>query len=157
LRTNPKKDGIQIVDPTGLPRGIFLVSRPATAKPAYHHFAVYLCGEWDINVAQDGCYYPVVAELNSMGVQMNWYEGDLWTAHGQVAPEEELRALWRLEMACAKDPDYALLVRNCEQFARWVTTGTWESKQVQTAGFLAIVAAFGILVAHSEMQGRRTG
>jgi hypothetical protein len=145
------------VDPTDIPQGIYLVSRPAVAKPACRHFAVFLWGEWEMNLAQNGCYYPIVAELNSTGIQVDWHEGGFWTVHFQVAPEEELQVLWRLERTCAADPDYALWDRNCEQFARWITTGVWESKQLQTVGVLAAVAAFGFLATRTETRGRRIG
>jgi hypothetical protein len=36
---------------------------------------------------------------------------------------------------------YSLIVRNCEHFASWAATGTWESEQVQTAVAVAGLAS----------------
>lgn len=40
---------------------------------------------------------------------------------------------------------FNVLSANCEHFATWCATGRWESKQVQVAGALALVAAIALI------------
>jgi hypothetical protein len=137
--------------------GIYLVSRPMQGKTGGEHFAVVIYGQGPLNRHENGNCYPIVAEMIPTGLSVRWYEGGWWTIHGRVLPSEEPAALARLAMAREDNPDYALLVRNCEQFARWVTTGFWESKQLQTVGVVAAVAAFGIFLSRSDEQQRDAG
>ncbi len=139
------------------PHGIYLVSRPMEGKTGGLHFAVIFYGQLPLNLHEDGNCYPVVAELSPPGISVKYFEGGWWTIHHQVAEVDEAAAVARLDQACSSNPDYALLMRNCEQFARWVTTGVWESKQLQTVGVIAAAATICFMAASSDTRTRRAG
>lgn len=63
--------------------------------------------------------------------------------------EDESAALKRLRIALT-DAAYAVLRHNCERFARFITFGVWESKQLRGAFGLAGLAVVAIATFHDE-------
>lgn len=72
-----------------------------------------------------------------------------WSIEGKVIRQHLREAVERVKTAL-KTPSYDLFGHNCEHFARFITTGTKESKQLQKTIFTATVAAvgLGLLICH---------
>ena len=60
-----------------------------------------------------------------------------WEMQGKVDPSMEKSAISRIKEAL-KNPGYDLFGHNCEHFARFVTTGVKESKQIQSVAWSCI-------------------
>ncbi len=60
-----------------------------------------------------------------------------WEMEGRVEPTIEMSAVSRIKEAL-KSPGYDLFGHNCEHFARFVTTGVKESKQIQTVAWSCV-------------------
>ncbi|HXG43406.1 MAG TPA: hypothetical protein VNJ71_01475 [Gemmatimonadales bacterium] len=81
---------------------------------------------------------PVVIHQTPPAIRVDWLEGTgVWLVLGKVL--DEPGAIARIQ-ASLQHRTYDLFGHNCEHFARFVTTGTRESHQLQ-----AVVAFAGIL------------
>jgi len=118
--------------------GIYLLRRPAAAKPL-DHYAVLDVGNRIGFINADGTQ-PVVVHQMPPRIRFDWLQDTgTWEVLGIVLDEED--AIRRLHLAL-QSPDYALFRHNCEHFARYVTTGRFESKQLQAT---AVIAGLAIL------------
>lgn len=66
-----------------------------------------------------------------------------WEIVGRVRDDQINNAIQRIHEAL-RNPKYDLFGNNCEHFARYVTTGVKESKQLQ--GAVAIAALGALLI-----------
>lgn len=131
-----------------LPDGLFLLKRPSPGKGVDHYGVLDVGNRFGLD-GVDGTE-PVVAHQTPPAVTFNWFQDTgIWYVIGQVT--DEAAAFARFEMALST-PGYDLFGHNGEHFARFVTTGVWESKQLQAAG---LVAGLAILTAASWSRERR--
>lgn len=113
--------------------GVFLLKRPGKGG---EHYGVGVSG-W--RSGRFGSFSAVAVQLFPRGVAVTpWDES--WGPALQAAVDAEA-ALQRLERATVNTYDF--VTQNCEHFARYVVTGTRESRQIQ--GGLAL-AALGALI-----------
>jgi hypothetical protein len=128
--------------------GLFLLRRPSPEKGVDHYGVLDVGNRFGLGGA-DGVQ-PVVAHQTPPSVTFDWFQDTgTWYVIGQVTDEEA--AITRLNIALST-PGYDLFGHNCEHFARFVTTGVWESKQLQAAG---LVAGLAVLTAASWNRERR--
>ena len=129
----------------GYPDGIYLLRRPASTKPL-DHYAVLDVGNRLGFINSDG-RQPVVLHQTPPRIRFDWLQDTgAWEVIGHVLDEED--AIHRLHYAL-QSPDYALFRNNCEHFARFVATGSHESKQIQASVVMAGLAML-IYSARSE-------
>jgi hypothetical protein len=117
--------------------GVFLLKRWSREK-GVDHYAVGLAGNaaWRAGFTQ-----PTTVQLLPTGIWVEaWTERDRWEVLIQASDEQAAigRLIARLEAT------YALLSSNCEHFAREVVTGVRESRQVQGAVLIGVLAAIVI-------------
>lgn len=118
------------------PNGLYLLRRPAATKPL-DHYAVLDVGNRLGFINADG-RQPVVVHQTPPQIRFDWLQDTgIWEVLGLVLDEED--AIFRLHCAL-QSPDYALFRNNCEHFARFVTTGRHESKQIQATALMAGLA-----------------
>jgi hypothetical protein len=117
--------------------GLYLLKRRSQAKP-FDHYAVLDVGNRFGLILTDRSQ-PVVVHQTPPGITTNWLRdtGD-WQVVGKAVYETQ--CIERLRIAL-RNPSYDFFAHNCEQFARFVTTGTHESTQLRTAAVIAGIAA----------------
>lgn len=117
--------------------GVFLLKRWSPEK-GLDHYAVGLSASaaWRAGFRQATAIQLVPTGLRSAV----WTEGDRWEVLAQAVNEQA--ALGRL--AALLEGRYALMSSNCEHFARDVVTGVRESRQVQGAVLVGVLAAIVI-------------
>ena len=123
--------------------GLYLLKQRSRFKIA-DHYGVLDVGN-RLNIWLHGANHPVVVHQLPPAIALSWLQdtGD-WEVIGQVSNEAE--ALIRMRAALT-NPKYDLFGNNCEHFARFVTTGRFESTQLRTA---AVIAGLAALVYASE-------
>jgi len=117
--------------------GVFLLKRWSPEK-GVDHYSVGLAGS---AACRAGFRQATVMQLGPTGTRSAvWTEGDRWEVLAQAGNERA--ALGRL--AAQLEGRYALMSSNCEHFAREVVTGVRESRQVQGAVLVGVLAAIVI-------------
>lgn len=131
----------------GYPDGLYLTKQKSQIKPdLIDHYGVIDIGNI-LNHPQGNPDMPIVIHQALPSIRIDWLMNTgTWQIMGRVRDEELANAQERIQKAI-EDPDYDLFGNNCEQFARYVTTGKKESKQLQTAAGIAVaLTALVILV-----------
>lgn len=134
----------------GYSDGIYLAAQPSR-KGGFAHFLVLDIGNRLEVPGADGMN-PVIVHQTPPGIQAELFQGEgVWLL---AKATDDAAALQRYRAACTV-PAYHFLRHNCEHFARFVVTGTWESKQLQGIGWLAGITALVIVAASNEAPPRR--
>lgn len=84
----------------------------------------------------------IIIHKTDKGIFPVWADisGEWYFVNGGAVPLNHInQATNRINISLAT-PDYHLIFSNCEHFARFVTEGIAQSKQVQTVGVLAVSA-----------------
>ena len=123
------------------PDGLYLVRQPSCQKSGIYHYAVLDVGN-QLRLNRVDLAEPVLIHQTPPNIRATRFRGTgLWEVL-DVARDDQ--GLARFQQA-VQDPTYAFLWHNCEQFARFVVTGVFESKQLQAA--VTIVAFSALLIA----------
>lgn len=126
--------------------GLYLIHKPSTEK-VVDHYGVLDIGNRISHPRVDG-FNPVVIHKGRNGNRIDWFQDmGTWTVIGKV--NDEVGAISRLKEAL-KDPSYDLFGNNCEHFARFITTGKRESKQIQAAVVITGLAVLTTLAIKSS-------
>jgi hypothetical protein len=123
--------------------GLYLAKRPVFGSKVADHYGVIDIGN-RLRYALPPALAttPVVIHQAADGLKAESLTGE-WHVESRIA--DEAGAIRRIETAMAT-PNYDLFGNNCEHFARFVASGTKESKQLQVVVLLgaAAVAMWGI-------------
>jgi hypothetical protein len=123
-----------------LSSGFYLIRQPSSFGVVYHYGILDVGNRLQRDDA--GQAPPVVIHQIPPAISIDPLEHTgAWELLFKVPDDVEARA--RMQVAFT-NPNYNLLGNNCEQFARYVATGTFESKQLQVA---TLIAAVGLLCA----------
>lgn len=96
-----------------------------------------------LNHPQGNSDMPIVIHQAIPSIRVDWLSNTgSWELMGKVNDDQLINAKKRIHEALKK-PEYDLFGNNCEHFARYVTTGIKESKQLQSA--VAVIALGAIL------------
>ncbi len=129
----------------GFPDGLYLLRRPS--DKGIHHYGVLDIGN-RLQLTGVSVEHPVVAHQTPPSIRFDWFQNTgAWESLGRVV--EEPAALERLRLALF-NPRYDLFGNNCEQFARFVTTGRRECTQLQAVIVVVGLAALVVVVARAE-------
>lgn len=131
----------------GFEDGLYLAKQKSQIKPELiNHYGVIDIGNI-LNHPQARPDMPMVIHQALPSIRIDWLANTgTWHIIGKVDDSDLANAIARIQKAI-KNPNYDLFGNNCEQFARYVTTGRKESKQLQTAvGIGLSLAAIVILV-----------
>lgn len=130
----------------GYADGVYLAAQ-ASAKGGFAHFGVLDIGNCLEVPGADGIN-PIVVHQCPPRIRADWlYDTGTWQL---LAVETDAIAARQRYTAALTVPDYHVLRHNCEHLARFVVTGSWESKQLQAIGWLAGVTALVIVAANGE-------
>jgi hypothetical protein len=136
----------------GYPDGLYLVTERSAAK-GVDHYAILDIGNTRAAPSMDE-FGPVILHQRPPAITANWlHETGDWQVLHKI--EDEAAALERFRIALT-NPAYAVLRHNCEHFARFVAFDTWESKQLQAAGWVAGLAVLVIAAFNDEGQRPRS-
>lgn len=130
----------------GLPNGLYLAKQKSRIKPdLIEHYGII-----DIvnilNHPQGNSKMPIVIHQAFPCVRIDWLiNTGRWKIVGKVNANDVVNAKKRIQKAI-KNPRYNLFGNNCEHFARYVTTGIKESKQLQAAVGVVALSALLYLV-----------
>jgi len=117
-----------------LPAGMYLLKRSSGKYPLIDHYGVLVTG----NLVRDfgiNSLSPIIIHQTYPTVRVDWAESTgKWDMMGQVLPPLVPFAMERISVALG-DPNYDLFANNCEQFARFITTGQKTSTQLWAWGF----------------------
>jgi hypothetical protein len=129
----------QTIPISRLAPGLYLIMQTCANK-GFHHYAILDVGN-RLGYQDGPTRGPVIVHQTPPHPRRELANGTgVWKIVMKIADE---RHAWeRLNEACT-NPQYDALINNCEHFAKYVATGTRESRQVQVVGF---VAAFVVLV-----------
>jgi len=127
----------------GFPDGLYLAKQKSRVKPELiEHYGVIDVGNI-LNHPQGNLNMPIVIHQAIPFIRIDWLSNTgRWKIIGKVKDNELKNAKKRIRKAI-KNPKYDLFGNNCEHFARYVTTGIKESRQLQGA---AGVVALGVLL-----------
>ena len=129
----------------GFADGLYFGVQWSVAKRLYH-YGILIVGSrprlWQLGAM------PMAVHQSPPGVRFEpLYATGPWLIQHKI--EDEATAIARLNIAL-NNPDYRVLWHNCEHFARWVAFGTWESKQLHTAGWVVGVTAVAIVALNND-------
>lgn len=126
--------------------GLYLAKQKSHIKPdLIDHYGVIDIGNI-LNHPQGNPDMPMVIHQALPSIRIDWLVNTgTWQIIGKVKDSELASAKMRIQKAI-ENPNYDLFGNNCEQFARYVTTGVKESKQLQTAAGIMALTALVILV-----------
>ncbi len=130
----------------GLPDGLYLAKQKSRIKPdLIEHYGVIDIGNL-LNHPQGNKKMPIVIHQAIPFIRIDWliYTGR-WKIIGRTKDNKIVNAKKRIQKAI-KNPRYNLFGNNCEQFARYVTTGIKESKQLQAAVGIGALGALLYLI-----------
>lgn len=136
----------------GYPDGVYLGTQ-SSRKGGFAHYLVLDIGNRLQVPAADGIN-PVAVHQCPPRIRADWFR-DVGDCLLLAVASDEKAARLRYEAALTS-PDYYLFRHNCEQFARFVVTGTWESKQLQALGWLAGITALAVVAGGNDAPPRRT-
>lgn len=131
----------------GFEDGLYLAKQKSQIKPdLIDHYGVIDIGNI-LNHPQGQPDMPMVIHQVLPSIRIDWLVNTgTWQIMGEVKDSELANAIARIQKAI-ENPNYDLFGNNCEHFARYVTTGKKESKQLQTAvGIGLTLAAIVVLV-----------
>ncbi len=129
----------------GFPDGLYLVKQKSNIKPnLIDHYGVIDIGN-TLSHPQGNPYMSIVIHQAIPAIRVDWLSSTTgtWDVMGKVLDDQILNAKKRIHEAL-RNPLYDLFGNNCEHFARYVTTGLKESKQLQNA--VAVVALGSLLI-----------
>lgn len=130
----------------GRPDGLYFLKQASSHK-GVDHYGILDIGNRIQHPEVDGIH-PVVIHMTPPNLRIDWFQGTgAWTVLGVVA--DEAGAIQRMNSAF-QCPDYHWFGNNCEHFARFVATGTRESKQVQAGAAVAGLALLAFLAIRDE-------
>ncbi|MBI3754733.1 MAG: lecithin retinol acyltransferase family protein [Deltaproteobacteria bacterium] len=93
---------------------------------------------------------PIVIHQALPCIRVDWLSNTgRWIIMGKVVDNSLINAKKRIQQAI-KNPKYGLFDNNCEHFARYVTTGIKESKQLQ--GAVAVIALGALLYSFWDIE-----
>jgi len=111
-----------------LQNGLYLVKQRSAGK-SVNHYGILDVGN-RLNRSYINSMHPIVIHQTPPTLRTDWLrDTGNWSVLGQIT--DESMAIQRIGFA-AQNPAYDLFGNNCEHFARFVATGTRESKQIQT-------------------------
>lgn len=129
--------------------GLYLLKQKSEAK-GVDHYGILDIGN-RINHPQVDRRHPVVVHQTPPSIQIDWLQDTgVWSVLGRIT--DEGYAIQRM-MAAFENPIYDLFGHNCEHFARYVATGTKESRQLQAVGVIAGLVVLTIVALRSERNG----
>ena len=125
----------------GLDDGLYLVKRHIEGKQkGFWHYGVIDIANVS-GILQIPGPFPLLIHQIPPGLRSEYiFDFNGFEFMGKVMPEFEHEARQRI-WETWKNPKYNLFGNNCEHFARYVTTGKKESKQLQAFGGIAALAA----------------
>jgi hypothetical protein len=124
----------------GYADGIYLAAQPST-KGVFTHFGTLDIGNCLQIEGADGIH-PIIVDQSPPHIQASWLrETGTWQLLAVASDPTAARLRY---LAALTSPHYYPLRHNCEHFARFVVTGTWESRQVQALGWIAGLVALAI-------------
>lgn len=128
----------------GLPDGLYLAKQKSRIKPdLIEHYGVIDIGNI-LNHPQGNKKMPIVIHQALPCIRVDWLiNTGCWKIIGKVKDNEITNVKKRIQRAI-RNPKYNLFGNNCEHFARYVTTGIKESKQLQAT--VGIVITLGALL-----------
>lgn len=121
--------------------GLYLAKQKSRIKPnLIDHYGIIDIGNV-LNHPQGNKKMPIVIHQAFPTIRIDWLcNTGKWNILGKVKDSKLSNAKFRIQKAI-KNPKYNLFGNNCEQFARYVTTGIKESEQLQAAvGIVALGA-----------------
>lgn len=134
--------------------GLYLLRSPSYAKFVEYHYTVLDVGN-RLGYSDVDLTHPVMVHQTPPMLRRDRFDDSrLWEVLAVVPTHDEPVAIARLSYAC-QDPSYRQLGHNCEQFARYVVTGRWESFQVRKAFVICGALAFGIKVLSDSAEEER--
>jgi hypothetical protein len=115
-----------------LPAGMYLLKR-ASSYPLIEHYGVLVTGSF-VRELGINSFEPVVIHQTYPSPRIDWAVATgNWQMVGQVLPPLVPFAMERVSIAL-EDPTYDLFANNCEQFARFISTGQKTSTQLWAFG-----------------------
>ncbi len=129
-----------------LSNGLYLIKQKSQVKGVLvDHYAILDIGN-RLRLPKYG-NSPVVIHQTPPRIRTDWLDNTgQWDLLGQIT--DEPRAIERIDRALENDM-YDLFGNNCEQFARYVATGSKESTQLQAAGLFVGLLATAVFLAKS--------
>lgn len=123
--------------------GLYLAKQKSRIKPnLIDHYGIIDIGNI-LNHPQGNKKIPIVIHQAFPTVRIDRLRNTgKWNILGKVKDSKLSNAKLRIQTAI-KNPKYNFFCNNCEQFARYVTTGIKESKQLQAA---VCIVALGALL-----------
>lgn len=123
--------------------GLYLAKQKSNIKPdLIDHYSVIDIGNL-LNQPQGNPNIPIIIHQASPSLRVDGLSNTgSWEILEKVQDDDIINTKKRFQEAI-NNPAYNLVVNNCEQFARYVTTGVKESKQLQGVG--AIIALGALL------------
>lgn len=116
--------------------GLYLVRKRSTDKSVDHYGVLDIGNRTQLLEVDQG--HPVVIHQTPPAIRIDWLaKTGQWQAITRIL--DEPAAVARMYQAL-QNPAYDLFGHNCEQFARYVALGTWESTQLQVAVVAGITA-----------------
>lgn len=130
----------------GYPDGLYLAKQKSRIKPdLIEHYGVIDIGN-TLNHPLGIIGMPIVIHQAFPYIRIDPLSNTRrWEIMRKVEKWELKDSIQRIQNAI-KNPNYDLLVNNCEHFARYVTTGIKESKQLQGAVGVIALPAFLYLI-----------
>ena len=133
--------------------GLYLLRQAAQSKPGFYHYGVLDVGNRLRRPEAESAVHPVVIHQTPPTIRANWLrDTGNWESLGMVLPEHEPAAIARIYEAL-RNPAYDLFGHNCEQFARFVTTGRAESGQLQNVVGAVVLIAVGAAIVKAASRG----
>jgi hypothetical protein len=128
---------------------MFLLKRSSGKYPLIDHYGVLVTGDFvrDLGINTSA---PVIIHQTYPTVRVDWADSSgNWDMMGEVLPPHVPFAIERVSMALS-NPNYDLFANNCEQFARFVTTGQKTSTQLWAWGFGTALALFLVYASQKD-------
>jgi len=125
--------------------GLYLIKQKSRIKPnLIEHYGILDIGNI-LNHPQNQIKEPLIIHQAYPTIRIDWLaHTGKWKIEGKVKNEFLNDAIDRIQKA-VEDPYYNLFGNNCEHFARYVTSGKKESKQLQVVGGIALTAILILL------------
>lgn len=133
-----------------VPDGLYLAKQKSIIKPGLiDHYGVIDIGNI-LTHPQGNLIMPIVIHQAFPSIRVDWLcNTGIWAEIYKVNDSQVSEVKERIKEAL-KNPKYDLFGNNCEHFARYVTTGIKESKQLQSAVAVAAIGAIIYSLWHIE-------